>query len=82
MEIKRFENNNVVRSESEFIPVKSIQDYISDFDEAIGDYSHDWIAEKSQQTKLKEYKNASLNTYGVNKYAVIKFAEKKQFPKI
>ena len=32
MEIKRFENNNVVRSESEFIPVKSIQDYISDFD--------------------------------------------------
>ena len=50
MEIKRFENNNVVRSESEFIPVKSIQDYISDFDEAIGDYSHDWIAEKSQQT--------------------------------
>ena len=82
MEIKRFENNNVVRSESEFIPVKSIQDYISDFDEAIGDYSHDWIAEKSQQTKLKEYKNESLNTYGVNKYAVIKFAEKKQFPNL
>ena len=79
MEIKRFENNNVVWSEGEFIPVKSIKDYIEDFDSAIHDYSHDWIAEISQQTKLKEYKNASLNTYGVNKYTVIKFAEKKQF---
>ena len=78
MEIKRFENN-VTWSKGEFIPVKSIKDYIEDFDEAIGDYSHDWIGEISQKTKLEEYKNASLNTYGVNKYAVIKFAEKKQF---
>lgn len=76
MKINRF-NENINTEINDRANIKSVNQYIFDFSDAVGENLIDWVSEISNNTKLKEYKKTKTYDSKYRKSA-LKFANDKK----